>query len=577
MRFKQTLPAAIVVAIIVLVAGCGDRGKSLLIRVGDWTLDKSTYRKMATIKFRGIENAAGQPIEAHEEFLNDQLIRRLKIVDGRRRGVENYVSVQNEFKRVRDRAAVAKLHNVKITEKVIPEKEIRDFYEKDTVEIHASHILMVPREELSDEDIRMHFLALRQRLLGQGADFTELAKVYNEDRSTPDGDIGWFRWGAMVDKFQEVAFSLKPGEISQPVKTEYGWHLIKLHDRRELTNRPSYEDARNGILQTLIRKHSGEIFAATNSFYDNLREERNLISYTENIEKIVNALTDQPPLKKPRIILPEELLQLPLTEIDGGKIKLTANDVVEQIRTSARSGKMSKSTETLQERVEMEILSLYVLPDVAREEGFFEDPEVLRAASEARDQALHQQVRHLLLYNLEPPPEEELRRSYEENIQKYVPRPRHTLTEILVSDKNLADELAGRINAGEDIAELAADYTERPGFKERKGRIGPIRDIEYGKLGQYASKAEIGQLIGPFKNGNYWSLFKVTERTKPSPTPYDEVRRRILSDYDKNRREVLEKAWEDSLSQHVEYEVYPLRLEGIFADVEIKESRGIDD
>ncbi len=67
-----------------------------------------------------------------------------------------------------------------------------------------------------------------------GADFAELAKQYSADGSAQSGgDLGWFNQGQMVAEFDKMTFAMKPDEISEPVKTQFGWHIIKLHEQKE--------------------------------------------------------------------------------------------------------------------------------------------------------------------------------------------------------------------------------------------------------------------------------------------------------------------------------------------------------
>lgn len=89
-------------------------------------------------------------------------------------------------------------------------------------QVQASHIL-VATKDLADE--------LYIQLTEDGADFAELAKKESTDEGTKanGGDLGWFTRGAMVPEFDEAAFSLPAGEISQPVKTQYGYHVIKVN------------------------------------------------------------------------------------------------------------------------------------------------------------------------------------------------------------------------------------------------------------------------------------------------------------------------------------------------------------
>ena len=76
-----------------------------------------------------------------------------------------------------------------------------------------------------------------------GADFAELAKKHSEDDSnnTKGGDLDYFGRGQMVADFDKVAFAMKPGEVSDPVKTEFGYHVIKLIEKRAASQRPLAE------------------------------------------------------------------------------------------------------------------------------------------------------------------------------------------------------------------------------------------------------------------------------------------------------------------------------------------------
>lgn len=116
-------------------------------------------------------------------------------------------------------------------------------------EVHASHIL-VEKEDVAEEIYKK---------VKDGADFAKLAKEKSADRGSAvkGGDLGYFTKDQMVPEFAEAAFDLDKGEISEPVKSAFGWHIIKLQDRRKLPV-PTLEDARPQIEQQLAAEANQE-------------------------------------------------------------------------------------------------------------------------------------------------------------------------------------------------------------------------------------------------------------------------------------------------------------------------------
>ena len=112
-------------------------------------------------------------------------------------------------------------------------------------EIKASHILIDTESEAIDVI----------NMLNDGDDFVELAKNKSTGPSGPSGgDLGWFKRGQMVPPFEKAAFSLNKNEISQrPVQTQFGWHVIKVFDKR-IPEAPSYENMKSKLIQDLERK-----------------------------------------------------------------------------------------------------------------------------------------------------------------------------------------------------------------------------------------------------------------------------------------------------------------------------------
>ena len=104
-------------------------------------------------------------------------------------------------------------------------------------EVHVRHILLKPNEIRSDEETRRLAERLRERIEG-GEDFAELAKSFSEDPGSAlnGGDLNWINPESLVPEFREVMNSTSAGQLSQPFRTQYGWHILEVLGRRATDN-----------------------------------------------------------------------------------------------------------------------------------------------------------------------------------------------------------------------------------------------------------------------------------------------------------------------------------------------------
>jgi len=122
----------------------------------------------------------------------------------------------------------------------------------------ASHILIKVSEVVSESEARRKLVTLKERL-DNGASFAELARLYSNDLSaTKGGELGWLYQGDTVPEFERAMDELKIGEISQPVQSPFGWHLIQVHERR--TDEASQERQRLIARQALRERKSDEAY-----------------------------------------------------------------------------------------------------------------------------------------------------------------------------------------------------------------------------------------------------------------------------------------------------------------------------
>lgn len=153
----------------------------------------------------------------------------------------------------------------------VDDAEVRAYYDAHQAEfdspeaVHARHILIktpADAEGAEAEKGRAELLKLKARL-ARGEKFDALAKKYSQGPSAVrGGDLGWFPKEAMVAPFADAAFALAPGQVSDPVRTEFGWHLIQVEERRE-AGLMSFEDAAGGIRRQLAEEKAADALPDT--------------------------------------------------------------------------------------------------------------------------------------------------------------------------------------------------------------------------------------------------------------------------------------------------------------------------
>ncbi|WP_152394110.1 peptidylprolyl isomerase [Paenibacillus guangzhouensis] len=173
-----------------------------------------------------------------------------------------------------------------LTPKVsVTDQEVKDYYEANKAsmstpeQVRASHILVKTKEEAD---------AIEKELKG-GADFATLAKEKSTDTGSKanGGDLNFFGKGQMVPEFEEAAFKLKVGEISEPVKSDYGYHIIKVTEKKEAIN-PTLDDKKVEIKEQLTKQKISEM---SSEYIQGLRDKAKITNTLDKMAKKDPAAT----------------------------------------------------------------------------------------------------------------------------------------------------------------------------------------------------------------------------------------------------------------------------------------------
>ncbi len=164
----------------------------------------------------------------------------------------------------------------------VTDQEVQDEYNWRASEfaipeaVRARHLLLeVPEDATPEQDkaVRERIEKIRKQIL-DGADFAELARKLSDDPGTRDkgGDLGFFERGRMVPAFETAAFGLEPGQVSEPVKTRFGYHLILVEERRPASQK-SLEDVRDRLVGDIQRRKAlEEAYAAADNLLMDLED-----------------------------------------------------------------------------------------------------------------------------------------------------------------------------------------------------------------------------------------------------------------------------------------------------------------
>jgi peptidyl-prolyl cis-trans isomerase C len=225
--------------------------------------------------------------ERKRQFVDNLIVNELIFEEGRRQGLADDPDIQRQVDEFRQRLVVQRVMRDLRKRPEVGDEEAKQKYDANpnlysTTQIRASHILV--KDEATAKE-------LRAQLVEKPDTFAELAKQKSTDLGSGrrGGELGLFGPGRMVPEFEAVAFSIKPGEISEVVKTQYGWHIIKVTERKEGSVRP-FDQVKAQIKSQIANQR---LQAQLDKYMADLRAKANV----QVDDKVVDAL--QPPPVEP--------------------------------------------------------------------------------------------------------------------------------------------------------------------------------------------------------------------------------------------------------------------------------------
>lgn len=250
---------AAVLVFLLFLSGCdlksndSSSGK-VLARFDGATITERDFLKKVQGLPRALQNVA---MKRKKDLIEDMVAEHFLLKEAERQGLNKDKDVEDLIRVAQKKITIAKLVEKEIDKKIsILPDEVSQYYEFHQDEFmtpllfRASHVLLKTEAEA---------LAVKEAL-DQGADFEETARQKSIDTTAArGGDLGYFQKGQFVPEFEEAALQMKKGEIRGPVKTQFGFHVIRLNDRVEPRLR-DFKSVKNRVEERLMNERRAKMF-----------------------------------------------------------------------------------------------------------------------------------------------------------------------------------------------------------------------------------------------------------------------------------------------------------------------------
>jgi len=374
--------------------------------------------------------------------------------------------------------------------------------------VHVEHILLmtVGKTDAEVEEVKKK----AQDILNQakkGSNFEDLAKKYSEDPGTKDkgGDLGWIVQGQTVAEFEKAAFSLPKGSISDLVKTQYGFHILKIMDKESAHTKP-FDEVKDSIRTPLLLSEADKKAADIADKLSQAIRQSNKVSLDDLAQQFHLTVGETRPVAET-----DPLLEL------GNSTDVKVSDSIFRLH----QGELSLPVHT-----DRGYLILSIKQILAAHQGSLE---------EVRDKVVA-----------------ELK-------QEKASAEAHAK----------ADELTRRVRAGEKFDAAAKALGLEAKTSDDFARAGSISNVASGKQLAAAFRLKPGDVGPPLNLGSNWLVYKVVEKQEPKPEDFDKQKKEITDAVLQNKRslafDAFRTALEDRLKKEGKLQMMPEKLKGFGA------------
>lgn len=550
----------------IFVISCG-LSEDTVAKVGSKEIKVDEFKAQLKQRFPNKESFTDVDSAGKMQVLNRMIMNQTRLSAAYDMNLDEDEEVLNAVNSQKKRMIYSKYYERMIVDSLIDLSKVEEHLEKIKEEVKASHVLIgfegarSGKSTRSKEEAEKLALKIAEQAKS-GTAFSKLALDNSDDPSAKSnkGDLGFFTWGRMTDAFQQTAFNLNPGEISDPVLSEFGYHIIRVEDRRP---NPNYdpENLAEPTLQIKRRLYSENKDEATKMWIEHskkLKEEKGFQVLKENIAQVIVITNEKRDAGKSKSTdYTDEEKGIELAKWNGGSV--TLGDL---FKVYARDFNRLHSKLTDQASIEKETENFgtqEMVVQIAENMGLAKEKDVKDAIDKLLEQRMLSLIDKKAITDKIEIDDEELKTYYEEHKKDYANPAEIEIWEIYVTDEILANRIANLAIGGSDFEKLAEKHSEDKVNKKKKGYLGFKSEKRRGAVSKKAFEIGENQIAGPIKYRNGFAVIK-TGQLKPETIKSFEdassrVRSKIRGIKMKDRRKEFEDEIKNRYSVKINYEL----------------------
>jgi peptidyl-prolyl cis-trans isomerase C len=520
-----------------LLAGCGGGAKDDLViaKVGDREITKGYYEdKLAKYEQNELpRDPAGRPIdtstpEGKEEFLEIIISKELMALKAQDMGYGKEEHIVEADRALSEYHAGTALHKdlIEAPANSVSDEELADYYANLHKRRNCSFLICNFRDDA---------LKARQKLI-DGALWEDVAEEFH-DGANPSGN---FRvdipWGRFEDSFENAVYSLKEGEISQPVETIYGWWLLRLENEDSVKVAP-LETIRDQVLNSIRMR---KINLSRKNFMDESRRKHDYMLDETSLWIVFQGLPEgeimiDPETKKPTPREELKPLDVPLQDMDRLFYQVRLNDQLQ--KTTIGDYKIAFDKANVFERPKrsdmlgglrqkiLQGIDKQLIVQEARERGYFNDPRVTDEAGEKVEEMMVSMLHEKAIpYDTKITPEQ-LDEFWNEHQGEYVIPEGRSGEIVFCADEESARAAEAAAKEGKAWSEILDLYGTDEANRERQGLTDIVRaHVDHPIKDALFSLKATGDVSAPFPVSEKWAVTRLLAVEPAIQKTLDEVR-----------------------------------------------------